>query len=431
MKFKLFFIIAGFWGFVHCEKDTEENKRRDGIQGSDLFFEPMDRNTVLFKCKSHSEGIKLRVPKVPDCKIPEILINSTKVLVTTYWADVSMSVIKGRECWKEEQDFSEKVGLIGYTSRYASEIRYGYLSEEECRGIFKNERTADGTLVPVIRKGLRGTSNHEKPDPHWYYFAESMVTTTNYYMALVQITVSNDNQMILPVGATLKKQCHVKNGSCPTQRGVLIWTKEDHEHCRVKVANATSCIRTGDRISCEETNMALVGFKEKQMCGITIVQTEQGVLFTTAISGEIFPSVGATSEVLKHIKLMNKPSSNRFKKSIVKESGNVFDFLDHIKQLKIDNEEEWAHGPDYNVPLVSIPELGSTVQFAVTKITDATNFELRQIHKAVCVNNLMIVNMAHHHLSRGDATLLIRTMTGDNSLRGTREGKFLFNSYFA
>jgi hypothetical protein len=111
---------------------------------------------------------------------------------------------------------------------------------------------------------------------------------------------SRDNSIQAPT--KLLDNCLDSAGACRTELGVLVWTPRPHgAQCRLKQGSTTSCLKTGDMISCPEISIAITQITLIRLCQKFLGNSPQGLIFTQTQRNAIHPFIATTDKILPKI----------------------------------------------------------------------------------------------------------------------------------
>jgi hypothetical protein len=69
----------------------------------------------------------------------------------------------------------------------------------------------------------------------------------------------------------------------------------------LKASKTSSCLKTGDTISCPEINIAITKITFIRLCGLFLGNSAQRILFTQTEKNSVHPFIATTNQILPRI----------------------------------------------------------------------------------------------------------------------------------
>ena len=255
------------------------------------------------------------------------------------------------------------------------------MDAKDCHALNLTNETPDGEKLQHFGNGLKGTSNNDFPEGNT--FGDAKKQHVNYYVAEILLTVNPINEVIEPIGAATVNPCKLNDLQCKSIKGLIMWKKEDHKSCRIEVAKATPCLKTGKRITCRETLTTITDWELIELCGIKVAVSSTGVMFSTNISQELDPKINSTSNIMNQMKIGNQISISKY----------------------LDTE------------VISTTQFGAHMDHITTVVNENVKSIITTFHDNQCRMNRMQLAMHLHEASQGNVNGLIWGLLGDNSFR--------------
>ncbi len=399
----MYFILLVFcvFGCVNCmtpiytDDSLDDVLPKSDLSNPDLFNPDLfnedwfsgfkKRDTGLLLCKKNVDGLLFKIPKLPDCQLPDLKQNSTPIVITTYWPNDGEDPVVAKECFSESYDniVTPTVGGLKRPYLLRQNQKFERLSKEVCSKMILRLKSPNDEELSIVSHGVRGTNNHKVPEPRW--FQSPKVKNVNFYIVDIKMAIDQESKVVKPIGTSTTKSCTIEEEECPTYRGLLIWNKENHKKCHVKIGRTTPCLRTGNHITCKETYNYIIGWQTTEICGVKVAKATSGLLFSSNSSGELHPDIKSHQEILSKIQ-DDLPSRFKF--------------------------EAYA-----DMGVVSTTQFASWWEHIVSTVEEKINSAIVSFHTADCRSNKMQLLMHVQDAAQGNVVGLIHGLTGDPTYR--------------
>jgi hypothetical protein len=371
-------------------KDRRGKASLDEEVSINSLFNTLDfKPTPLYYCRSWVSGINWKIPSRITCPLAPTHQQSTVVELTFFFEDISIQSQPAYECYAEESTTKLTWYFFGseQEQRFKEKV---HVSESHCRDLIKSKTAPNGDKLERISDGFFGTSR--KANPRWKWPQTDSDTVINYYFSMLTMAISSrDNSIQAPT--KLLDNCIDSIGSCPTELGVLVWTPRPHDsQCRLKQGTTTSCLKTGDRISCPEINVAVTHITLIRLCSRFLGNSAQGLIFTQTLPNTIHEMIATTDEILPRI---NRTRTRR----------------------DLDAKLETTFMP--------ASQIQGQFTFLWDMVRSNLTFAIQMLHSSVCRNNQILLDLLRSLAAGGSPSLLLQALLGENHYRAALSGDIL------
>ncbi|OXA39321.1 hypothetical protein Fcan01_25869 [Folsomia candida] len=231
IKFYLFLlhIISAGAALHPCSTTTDY---MDSSQN--LFTHLYCRNEELSWCEGSTGGTLYQLPKMIDCPhYPNVSSDATALTTTPFFTDDD-KILVGYFCYSRTYAVQIHRDLWFQDQLSQADMPFIKLAPEYCLKMSLRKVSPNGQKMIMLRDGLFGTNNHLKPEPHWN--STETEVNTNYFVVKIDLRVDHLTRHI-SAGTPTLNPCHVEQGFCDTEDGILMWDPPLHPMCSLKSKN--------------------------------------------------------------------------------------------------------------------------------------------------------------------------------------------------
>ena len=384
------------------------------MERKDDFFTNLGKKPCpLYACNGWLDGIKWRVPKQMHCPLVETNKPSEIINITLWWEDITLKPIPAYECFKVTTTVTSVQYCLGGYIQYTRNEKVS-VTPSQCKAMVNSRKSPDGEDLVRIRNGYYGTKNI--PDAQYTWCRDRNATAVNYYLIHLSITVSNIDNSVQAT-TMLTETCYAFMGFCKTENGMLVWTPIPFDHCRIKAGEATTCLKTGSRISCPEVSLAITEWEIIRMCGFKFGRNYQGIIFTQdsvwTTERKLTTDSGKIKEKLRLEAASREDKTVRFRRETTE------------APVRIDGNRTSTTPSPFISGFATTAEMNARFEFLYDMLSHNMSFNVQQLHSEVCKSNKMLLETIRILAQGGSPSLLVRVLLGNDNYRARLNGDVL------
>lgn len=355
----------------------------------DFFNNLSEKPVPLYSCKGWLDGIKWRVPKGMNCPLVQTNQPSEVIDLTIWWEDIALHSVPATECYARE---TRGIKVKNFFSDELTKAESFILpmDRETCKNLINLRKTPDGQPLLRIQDGYFGTSNI--PDPQASWARMGIDTVKNYYFVDMFVVVNNQDDTIQS-NTKLIDKCYYNEGQCATEYGLLIWNPAAVKTCRLKQGQTTTCLKTGNRISCPELALAMTEWEQIKLCKHNFAVSTQGIIFTQDKIWQDGKAITAKTDEVEMMLIRQEAERKEAKKR-------------YKRETRVSTQTE----------------MNARFQFLYDILATNLTFGIQQVHHDICRTNKMMLETLRILAQGGSPSLLVRVLMGSDDYRARLNG---------